>query len=665
MQETSRRPVIGILIGNSHTYHSEQIEKSILERLERENVDIRMYIGTESAGFLDAFSIRSDYDYQYLTLYGYTHFADLDAMIVSFGTITNYHNIPQEEFLSKLPDIPMVVIESDQQPKKGVFVISDNEKGIRDMVNHLIGMGRKKILFLGGPLGNRDAELREKSYRDTMKLHGFTVTENMVQRGDFTEYVDALAESLLSRNPDCDAIVSANDEMCKGIYRVLRKHSLTPGREIAVTGFDDTDTAAFMDPPLTTIRQNYHDVGYAAAEEVLHLIRGEAAENRFIPTRFIQRTSDGGLFTMDKANIAERQNMLIEKVRQFQRDQAHIWTGAILLRELATDSGSEQVFFEQLGQELVRLNIDSSYLYLLSPPQRVKQEEGIRLFDSLRLYLRQSGQNYDSYTKEEAPVVHYGEIRNYEFHHEKPVRMMSFLLFFSEEQYGIFEVSAHWDMVPFFYMLSIEIGTAIRYYLLSKEKNEMQRELSEKNELLSFTANHDNLTGLYNRLGVISHMKEYEKAHPGETMLAVMADLDHLKGINDTFGHTEGDNAIRVAADILRLSLGEGAVLGRTGGDEFMGITSTKYISGEILQDTVEKRCDTYNQTSGKPYYVEVSIGYYEYTVDDHEEVTAIFRKADDILYEDKKHRRSSSVKSDTPNQETIAHIRVHIKKKL
>ena len=160
-------------------------------------------------------------------------------------------------------------------------------------------------------------------------------------------------------------------------------------------------------------------------------------------------------------------------------------------------------------------------------------------------------------------------------------------------------------------------------------------------------------------------MKEYEKAHPGETMLAVMADLDHLKGINDTFGHTEGDNAIRVAADILRLSLGEGAVLGRTGGDEFMGITSTKYISGEILQDTVEKRCDTYNQTSGKPYYVEVSIGYYEYTVDDHEEVTAIFRKADDILYEDKKHRRSSSVKSDTPNQETIAHIRVHIKKKL
>lgn len=70
-----------------------------------------------------------------------------------------------------------------------------------------------------------------------------------------------------------------------------------------------------------------------------------------------------------------------------------------LLRELATDSGSEQVFFEQIGQELVRLNIDSSYLYLLSPPQRVKQEEGIRLFDSLRLYLRQSGQNYDSYTK--------------------------------------------------------------------------------------------------------------------------------------------------------------------------------------------------------------------------------------------------------------------------
>ena len=113
-----------------------------------------------------------------------------------------------------------------------------------------------------------------------------------------------------------------------------------------------------------------------------------------------------------------------------------------------------------------------------------------------------------------------------------------FPLFFGGSHYGAFFVSLRREEMLFYYALSLEIGTGVRYLLLSLEQQEARSALKEKNQILDYSASHDSLTGLYNRPGLLSHVYAFirqsgENAH----FAAVMADLDHLKQINDTFGH--------------------------------------------------------------------------------------------------------------------------------
>ena len=121
-----------------------------------------------------------------------------------------------------------------------------------------------------------------------------------------------------------------------------------------------------------------------------------------------------------------------------------------------------------------------------------------------------------------------------------------------------------------------------------------------------------------------------------------MADLDHLKEINDCFGHMEGDFAIRHCADLLRETLGENGIVGRIGGDEFCCM-----LPGGM--DVAEKTCEKlreagvlFNRTSEKAYYVELSLGYTTLICDESLVLSEILKEADKKLYEEKKKRRSS-----------------------
>ena len=90
-----------------------------------------------------------------------------------------------------------------------------------------------------------------------------------------------------------------------------------------------------------------------------------------------------------------------------------------------------------------------------------------------------------------------------------------------------------------------------------------------------------------------------------------MADLDHLKQINDHFGHREGDIALKNVADILRQVFGGDQVIGRIGGDEFQACF-VQMGENEIVEKlrAVREACRQYNARSDRPYFLEISTGY-------------------------------------------------------
>ena len=163
--------------------------------------------------------------------------------------------------------------------------------------------------------------------------------------GDYSEHVDKSVKLLLDRAGDLQAIVSANDEMAVAVYRVCRERGLKVGEDIAVTGFDDMLMAQYMDPPLTTARQDYDEFSRLAVDSALRMLRGERVSSLRIPSPFIRRCSCG--CRPGKHNKPERpeQADLIRNIQRNREYQHNSWVGALMNREMLMEVDTPQKVF--------------------------------------------------------------------------------------------------------------------------------------------------------------------------------------------------------------------------------------------------------------------------------------------------------------------------------
>lgn len=112
-----------------------------------------------------------------------------------------------------------------------------------------------------------------------------------------------------------------------------------------------------------------------------------------------------------------------------------------------------------------------------------------------------------------------------------------------------------------FYLISRQIGNMLRMYQMSREQKKMQqkletlvREIEEKNEVLNFLSESDALTGCLNRRGFMEKAVQMNREYEGKEVVILFADLDHLKEINDCFGHIEGDFAHQAMCGGIEIS---------------------------------------------------------------------------------------------------------------
>ena len=145
-------------------------------------------------------------------------------------------------------------------------------------------------------------------------------------------------------------------------------------------------------------------------------------------------------------------------------------------------------------------------------------------------------------------------------------------LFSGEMQYGILVAEINPSNLALFYLISRQIGNMLRMYQMSREQKDMQwklealvQEIREKNEVLNFISESDALTGCMNRRGFMEKTLQMNKENEGKEMVILFADLDHLKEINDSFGHIEGDFSIRHCAQTLKSVVGKEGIVGRIG----------------------------------------------------------------------------------------------------
>ncbi|WP_433530057.1 LacI family DNA-binding transcriptional regulator [Micromonospora sp. CA-263727] len=170
------------------------------------------------------------------------------------------------------------------------YIDVDQVGGVTRAVRHLIESGRRRIATIAGPQDMVAGIERLAGYRDTVAAAGLP---EMVAVGDFTRESGAAAmRQLLAAHPDLDAVFAASDLMAHAALRTLREAGRRVPEDVAMIGFDDIETAAYTDPPLTTVRQPILELGRQGTRLLLRLAAGEPVEPALIlPTELILRDS--------------------------------------------------------------------------------------------------------------------------------------------------------------------------------------------------------------------------------------------------------------------------------------------------------------------------------------------------------------------------------------
>src|SRR5215216_3335402 len=194
---------------------------------------------------------------------------------------------------------PMVLVH--RTPPADVPIPSvtvENIEITRLLVDHLIKVhGKKRILFLRGPINQEDSIRREAGYRAALQANGIPIDENLILNGDFERDVaySAMNEFLgKEKRVAFDAVFTGDDDAAIGVLKSLHEHGVRIPQDVAVIGFDDLGFAPFLNPPLTTVRAPTERVGKIATERLFGLLDNQPSDEVIIlPTEIIYRRSCG------------------------------------------------------------------------------------------------------------------------------------------------------------------------------------------------------------------------------------------------------------------------------------------------------------------------------------------------------------------------------------
>jgi len=178
------------------------------------------------------------------------------------------------------------------------IVAADHEQGSYDAVKHLIGKGYRKIGFLNGSPQYSNSWDRLSGYRRALQETGIVLDESIVYEGNYSRTSGLQAANLVYRDLDkLEAIFVSNDRMAIGLMQGLREKGCQLPADLKVVAYDDSDAASLTEPPLSTVKVPFYEMGSLAAEHLLIRLvdKSDATPiiNEKLQTELIIRKSSG------------------------------------------------------------------------------------------------------------------------------------------------------------------------------------------------------------------------------------------------------------------------------------------------------------------------------------------------------------------------------------
>lgn len=719
-------------------------------------------------------AVYDDYDsncyrYQYNTLYSCAKSKGFDAIIIEYGTVASFLGEEQKkEFLASLKgDTPIILLAGEAEGYSSVGI--NNRAGLEQAILHLIEEhGCKRIGFLSGPVDtSQDAKERYDVYKKTMESKGLDAGESWIAYGNFSEFSEEVVDELIERHPDIQAIVCANDQMAIGAYNTIEKRGLKPGKDILLTGFDNSPAAMLLEPHLTTVKADTKELAYRAVMECANVVKNkevheyvnsqlvinhscgcgdrssveddgamminevksgnidalaekmfdryfnfffesertrqikeivkdyfryffnmlgedgrlhmDASEflgeyeklyqtytegyidlNHFLSVGFIMQDCLDSMLTdiQDKLMLSRtmtiaNQNLMVSIMKQklVADEQSKIFEIVLtnITRDMMQFSREEKKKYQSVLNKFKRMDAPSGFVFTYA--EGITHKEDDEWVKPDKLYAKAYYNNEDMHLYEglECPVD-FDDIFTSKFvPNDRRFDMLVSPLYSGEEQYGMMLLETGLDKFRYASQLACQISVSIEVLEIIKKQNALKQELEKNlaqtvanNKILDEMSRSDPLTGISNRRGFLDRVKTImeSEVYQGKRAIAVYADMDNLKIVNDEFGHDDGDFALKTIGKALVESFRQSDVVARMGGDEFAAFALVVGDNfSEMIKERIRDSLKRMNDTSGKMYYVNMSIGTYEFVIGEETNIDQILNKADAALYQEKKNK--------------------------
>lgn len=188
-------------------------------------------------------------------------------------------------------DVPVVVLHGASEGDASTVAIDQGE-GSRLATRHLLDLGHPTVHHVRGPHGWLEADARAAAW--SAELHAQEIEPPPVLVGDWSSASGYQTGRMLAPDPEVSAIYAANDQMALGVLLALHEAGRAVPGDVSVVGFDDVPEAAFFHPPLTTIRQDFEELGRRCVQRLTALLGGhEPHADPVVHPTLVQRASTG------------------------------------------------------------------------------------------------------------------------------------------------------------------------------------------------------------------------------------------------------------------------------------------------------------------------------------------------------------------------------------
>ena len=266
---TSRSQTIGILAAGSTNYGAA----SSIAAIETAARTRGYWVSTANIDVKDPESIPA----------GIAHLMaqSVDGLVVIAPQVRVLRALAAEQL-----DVPYVTLQSTELDADHTLSV-DQVAGARLATRHLIELGHRSIYHLAGPQDWIEAEARMRGFLAEMSASDIPTTAPIL--GDWTAEFGYYAGRELLGVRDFTAIFSSNDQMALGLLHAIRDEGLEVPRDVSIVGFDDIPEAAHFWPPLTTVRQDFAELGRRCVEVLLGSTDAEATS--LVPELVVRRSS--------------------------------------------------------------------------------------------------------------------------------------------------------------------------------------------------------------------------------------------------------------------------------------------------------------------------------------------------------------------------------------